>query len=507
LAIYLYENNIPTPREFWIPHVYTIPSHFYNISDAQFESLVPYKITRNDYLLSIVNSSAQTDELRIAKEALCFQPKDKLFEFASRHPGNYKYFPTKRGVLRFLINRANLTLEDLQKFLIPLCTYQNREKLIARYQGYNIFVYYNPTTPIQTTLYFPPYWFEKAIFQDRIIVNSPALMKIEIAKSFVDDDLQPVSRQKIWDLIQNRDSELIYYSNNLILRSSGWYHTTNFDRYRYEPNNWKLIEYIKQNPTIFSLVDQPNLCANRRDIYFEEYQGFVITYGNYLNFECYSPEDLEAAFIVEPNRIFFRNPLHPAQVFTLRQLLELSTLLRDQNPNDLPNYRDRIRPLIDKMIRGLNSNNLTNVREKLRGLTGPDREHTIELLEALFRAGMYQRTWKGPTFGYPMRTIETRGSCQKDIEKKMTPELAKIQEEYDLLTDKSIVNQLNLLYSTNTIYPQFLMEFVAETAQGNYCVGGGSTLMIETAYNYLTTMNVIIPNFDYNTFENLSTHR
>ena len=106
-----------------------------------------------------------------------------------------------------------------------------------------------------------------------------------------------------------------------------------------------------------------------------------------------------------------------------------------------------------------------------------------------------------------MRTIETRGSCQKDIEKKMTPELAKIQEEYDLLTDKSIVNQLNLLYSTNTIYPQFLMEFVAETAQGNYCVGGGSTLMIETAYNYLTTMNVIIPNFDYNTFENLSTHR
>jgi hypothetical protein len=64
-----------------------------------------------------------------------------------------------------------------------------------------------------------------------------------------------------------------------------------------------------------------------------------------------------------------------------------------------------------------------------------------------------------------------------------------------------------MLYSADTIYPQRLLDFVSETAQGNFCVGGGSQLMIETAYNYLLAMGVTISNFNYQQFEGASTHR
>jgi hypothetical protein len=51
------------------------------------------------------------------------------------------------------------------------------------------------------------------------------------------------------------------------------------------------------------------------------------------------------------------------------------------------------------------------------------------------------------------------------------------------------------------------MDFIRQTSIGEFCVGGGSGLMIETAYHYLTTMGIIIPDFNYQEFEKASTHR
>jgi hypothetical protein len=89
----------------------------------------------------------------------------------------------------------------------------------------------------------------------------------------------------------------------------------------------------------------------------------------------------------------------------------------------------------------------------------------------------------------------------------MTPEFAKIEEEYSQISNKEVIENLTLLYTAAEIYPQKMMEFIRQTTQGDYCIGGGSRLMIETGYNYLNLLDVKVLDFDYAEFEGESTHR
>jgi hypothetical protein len=506
LAVYLYENDIPTPRIFWIRLPYKIPSRFYNMSDAQFESITPYKINRINFLwlhhLFFMQFFFE-EKFPTIREALCYQSAENLYSLADSLQG--KYIRSKRGVLAFLLNRARYKNSVLEKFLIPLCDYPGRRNLVLGYKGsLDLFVFTS-----YSQLLFPPRWFEKQYLENPIQFLGKSISQL-IAETYVDINQQPITRSELWELVETKNPDLIYFSNEIILKSCGWSHITEYKRYLEKENNFELVFRLKSIG--FSLIDQPNLCPNRTDVYLEKQHGFAITFGTLGNFECYSPEDLLGAFIIDEENDFatFRNPLHQNQVFTIPQVEMLLKFLQNQRPQDLPFYQKRSSPLIRKIVRMLTiakGIDVEKTKQKLRELTGSDREHTIELFLALFRAGMYQRTWKGPAFGYPLKTIETQGSCQKDIEEKMTPELAKIDEEYELLKNKTIINQTSMLYSADTIYPQRLLDFVSETAQGNFCVGGGSQLMIETAYNYLLAMGVTISNFNYQQFEGASTHR
>ena len=506
LAVYLYEHHLPTPKQFIIRRDINItePTFIYSLSDIEFESMTPYKISRKDYLL-IGELYLKDNPLR---QALCFQSYQDLKKLANEFPQNYKYFPTKRGILRFL-NGQQISDRRLENFLIPLCDYPRRRELISRYKEHAFcYIYqqlqkqFNP----EITLSFPAYWFEKDYIERKIKGGKEKL----IAMTFIDENLPVTTRKSIWEMLERRDPELIYYSNELILKSIGWDLVTVYEDFKFKRNNFELLNYIKTENLTFDLVSRVDLCPNEHDVFYEEHHGFAITYGRFINFVCFSPEELTAAFVVNEDFVVFRNPREPQRVFSIQEIKVLLDTIKQQRPYDLSQFTQRTEPLVAKIFRGLrilNTTQLSVVDQELKALTGPDREHTVELFEALFRAGMYQRTWRGPNFPYPMKTVETKGSCQKDIEKKMTPELAKIDEEYEKLHDKNLINKTLLLYSATEIYPQQLMDFIRQTSIGEFCVGGGSGLMIETAYHYLTTMGIIIPDFNYQEFEKASTHR
>jgi hypothetical protein len=501
LAVYLYEHQIPTPKEFWTGLRTHVASFIYKLSDAEFESRVPYKISRKDYLL-LSSPFPGTEPLR---SALCYQSYEDLKKFADTFPQNYKYFPTKRGILRFLENQK-ISNDQLKEFLIPLCDYPGRKQLVMNNLGVDAYIYRSRTPDVSIILSFPPYWFEQEYLSKSISITDKEKL---IETMFIDDNLPITTRKHIWEMLERRDPDLIYYSADLILRSVGWGRITIFQDYKTE-GNFSIIHYIKRNELKFELIDQVEVCPDIHDVFYEEHKDFAITYGTFTNFNCFSPEELTAAFIVNPDIVVFRNPRELNTIFSIPLVEDLLEIIHQQRPQDLPNFERRIRPLVRKITMGLNflnKNQLNIVENEFRKLVGPDREHIIELFEALFRAGMYQRTWKGPGYPFPMKTVETRGSCQKDIEKKMTPELAKIDEEYEKLQDKKLIDKTLLLYSANEIYPQQLMDFVRQTAAGNYCVGGGSGLMIETAYHYLQTLGIDISDFDYQEFEKISTHR
>ena len=153
-------------------------------------------------------------------------------------------------------------------------------------------------------------------------------------------------------------------------------------------------------------------------------------------------------------------------------------------------------------------------------LTSKGKKHLINMLMNLFYAGMYQRTWqirtkpesrtrqtKRPsiqTTNFPMRTVETRGSNLPEIERKMTPTLNNILNEFELLLpeEKNVVEELPI-YG----FPERLIEFVVEVLKGNFCIEAGNSLMILTAYYYLKQLGVKIDNFDVKEFESTSTSR
>jgi hypothetical protein len=270
-----------------------------------------------------------------------------------------------------------------------------------------------------------------------------------------------------------------------------------------------MIRYNITNPRFF-LVNQIDLCPNREDVYGEEQRDFAITYGTFTDFECYSPEELLGAFIIENDRPLFRIPTRTARVFAPEAIRQLLQTLQQQHPSLLKNFTHRTTQLIRKIVGIFNETNVINLQEsmkQLQELKGSDREHSINIFRALFDAGMYQRTWKGPGFAYPLKSNETRDSCLRDIEKKMTPEFAKIESEYDKITKKDVIEDLPLFFSVTELYPQKMMAFVRQTAEGNACIGGGSKMMIETGYNYLKILGVKIDGFDYSEFEGRSTDR
>jgi hypothetical protein len=335
------------------------------------------------------------------------------------------------------------------------------------------------------------------------IVIPPALLLEKLSKTpFV---FRPNLRLVGYKSVKQEEMLKNYkkYDANEILSVLGLINSSEFDIITEQ----RIIGFIESNENRFWLSQNIRNCDRTTDFYDQKFEDFVIVYGTMKNYKCYSPEELENSFVYDRVTKFsaFRIPDEPQKQFPEEDVVKLLKMLVEQDPMWILNFKEKTDSLVKKIAL------MTSKEGILEDLSPKDIEIFIVMMKNLFEAGMYQRTWKGPGYGYPMNTRETKGSCQDAINQQMTIPLNNILDEFNNLSKEGrrIVNKKSLIYNAGReeLYPDSIMSFVRTTISGNFCVGGGSAMMIETAYYYLNKMNRKIEGFDYNKFQATSTHR
>ena len=243
----------------------------------------------------------------------------------------------------------------------------------------------------------------------------------------------------------------------------------------------------------------PYICENSENSYLENVRDvdYYISYGTLINRRCYTIEELKGSFYrQDEKRYVFSHPENPNQVFTEAEINELILLTWH---SDIPEMHQFAIWL---------SRAMEAFREyaKIENLSEQDRPVFIEILLNVFEAGMYQRTWQGPGYPYPMKTEQTRQEC--DIPVLMTPSLNNI---YDLVQGlspdgKMIWGHLSVAdrYGPSS---QRLAPIIEDIRKAEYCIAMAQYFLIGSGYYYLTKLGVTIPGFDIDQFETMSTNR
>lgn len=339
----------------------------------------------------------------------------------------------------------------------------------------------------------------------RIVDN---LEKNEVIRESFFEDLPSI--KDFYKMISTKDPRLTYYIRryNEILGIRG-VSGINFARgWTFNDLPERIKQYIEKDG--FRLSTRPSACKNKTDYYYEDYEDFVITYGNLLDGICYSVQDLTGSFVVNsPDDYNFRRPDRPDRTFTFREIERLYSILTQQNPNTIPNFRESIRPLIEKIkpVFSRPPSEFTDVKK----LSPEDQEIFIEIMIDLFEAGMYQRTWKGPGHPFVYKKEETHGSTPEQIECAMNPSFARIIDGQEKLSEngRKLLKVIPAIakFKPMEVSSFKLWEFLELTTIGEFCIGYGSGLMIETATAYLDALGTYVNDFDYSQFNSESTHR
>ncbi len=270
----------------------------------------------------------------------------------------------------------------------------------------------------------------------------------------------------------------------------------------------------------FWLISDVRVCPNPVDTLLEPHRDFAIAYGTFLNFVCYSPEELTESFIITDTFTAFRRPDRPDEVFPpgdefLNAIDQLLETLQTQDPESLPHYTERVQPLIDKIEQGLSDEQEIQVESMeliFENMEETDRLLAERIFKDFFEAGMTQRTWNGSGTPYPMKYEQTRELDLEEIENRMTPILNDIREQAEKLSPeaKIILGRLPIVdYDEGVFFRRVdpLLNFEKMTREGEFCIGYGSRLMIYSGYFYLMAIGTIIDNFNIEEFDPQSTHR
>jgi len=285
-----------------------------------------------------------------------------------------------------------------------------------------------------------------------------------------------------------------------------------FNPFDHINNTYVLLRKMFSPEKYFFFTYATKRCDRQEDYYGEQFSDWVIAYGNLEEFKCYTPDELTEAFIMEDNIARYRIPETPHLQFPIKAIKELQKIIVNQNPNIITDFNRRIQGLRNKL------NMLTKTVGLNITINNPsdpkDRELLYHFFIQMFEAGMYQRTWKGPGHPYPLRSSETFGSCQSDISLAMTTPLNNMNDDLEAMNPElsNHVKKLACLWSAKdkSFMAESLKDMLKNIRDGHHCVGGYSTVLIETAYYYLTMLTnvqTLLPNFDYELFESLSTHR
>jgi hypothetical protein len=509
-AVYL-EADEPLPRKYWY-HTLTLNTLF-QMNDANlrhFTGLIDD--TADDYL-------RYSDEYVSGLQVLYFQTEHNLYKFADSIAKN-AYLRTKRGVIAYLYSIISLTEQKVLTYFgnINKNVYPNRAKLVIsayRTNARKVKEVFHMSS--NTLLAIPPAHFEErfmtAVANDEVInevfpefnyltpIDFPSISSY--ATLACDTTLQLTSREQLVGIHLSKSIRTVPHS--VMYRLTGWARVIPYV-YCYK--------YITLKPT-FNVVSNVHLCPNHRDIYLEPITDFAITYGNFLDFRCYTPEELTSAFQVSGTYVSFVNPLVPNVEFHLADIEQLLDTLMSIDSRYLPNYRARVTPLKNKINLGLRlsaSINLTNIRHQLTQLSSSDQQHLIAIFRNMFSAGMYQRTWQGEGYPYPMTYEETKGFCTNDIEMRMTVPLNNIADEVLLLSPQghqvySSLSAINYIDGDFVRITMPVTRLIDDIHSAEMCIGFGSSLLVYTGYFYLQALGYTIDDFNITLFHPESTHR
>lgn len=324
----------------------------------------------------------------------------------------------------------------------------------------------------------------------------------------------PMTVQEFYQLMIDKNERLKYFSDESILSICGFQNVSMFNRiFDYITtviNFYKTIREELEKERGFCISTNTLNCESDEDYLYNNYSNFVITYGKLKDPICFSVQDLLGSFIINSAEDYtFRRPDKPNTTFSYEDVKNLYDIINQQDPELIPGFRGETQPLL-RLLRPIFTKPPPNMTDILN-LPDEDKEILIDIMIALFEAGMYQRTWKGPGHPYPYKKSDTKNSTLAEIECAMNPSFAEINELNDKLSPEAVIMFKNLpaVYKyiplTYSIYK--LWEFLEYTVKGDFCIAIGSAIMIETAISYLDILEIKIKNFNYDQFESDSTHR
>jgi hypothetical protein len=524
----LTERNLPVPRDFWFPKgvnpLWMSLENFREVYSPYSDETPDIYLRHHKYQFS---SSFEG--------VLSYQPMNILPSLAESipAPNGDLYLKTQKGYLSYLLKQSQN--EENRRFLIQtldrkwINAYPKRREYLlsaaSKLQDYEARSIFN--IPIRYVLAIPPSRLEKEYLEllrsmgiralgqmgviyktDPVMFNEgPALSHLEFLEPNLD-----LTREQLVQIVEANSIQYERFSQAAVEKVVGLLITN--------PSDTKTDFYRRLRSfhvPRFDILADPELCPNQETLLGEPVNELELTlmFGTLRSFRCYSPAELENAFIVDPSRLYaeFRKPENPRESFTRDQIVKFESMLRGANLHDYPEFRQAVQPLIEKMSLGLNilfRNGMQVGAERLRMI--PERDLVERFFQRMFEAGMTQRRWLGPGNPYPMKYAETRGGCQADIEAGMTPILNDLLDILNSLSPESrailenlpIVDYVSGLFGTRDMN---IRTFLENIRNAEFCIAFGSSWMITTAAFYLSALDKTIPGFDIRQFEIESTHR
>jgi len=548
----MFERRQPISRSFWYQESdLKYSSEILAMPLDNWESIIPFQMSQEDFI-KIIAMQVSPPYMACKKE-FAYQTWQSLLQFFNSIP----YY--KKAIIDPWYEDLHFVDQPTMKYLISASrdfgineafrnyfkalnsnAYPGRPELVSKMASFPSEI----SPSLSEALLYPPFVFEQALLKGEI--NLGVAQKQGLYTLF--DSTLPRRPTPIPDyvefgqLISNKSPVLRNITREQMLILTGYNGNTHIEDS--SPNVFSFIDIIKKkfNTIEFDINRRIDICPHKQTyLYFEELRDFVITFGTYFKFVCFDPSDLEQFFRLESvegeELFFFRNPAQPAVLFTELQVKQLSNLISQQAPTVYTDFTNRTRGLIEKIGQGLNNNvNILKLVRQIRVFLPEYGEIIKEMFFDLFYAGMKQRLWEGPGHPYPMKTSETRGSCQASIDREMAPYLSHFNElrngqrqERDqngnLILGESYIpealryqiNRLPLIYGINNGIPVPYSETIDymvtqaitpdRSGTGQFCVGWLGSYMVLTGYFYLNVLDFKIPGFDVNKFESEGTHR
>lgn len=361
-------------------------------------------------------------------------------------------------------------------------TYPDREKLVARYVKKNPYLtitYLDIKPTKDAVLSLPPLKLERDVLVNKLSVYGSQLVKLSIRQIRPDLTLAQFNQ-----MIRDRSYEILTIHPDDFYRLTGLEFTWDQDtlsEFTAKPEFWLRTRWTSDT------------YDNLTDVFGDPLTLPCLSYGTLDNLKHYNISELIEAW-KDGNYI---HPDNPNLIFSEDDIYALKELIGHYPLHIL-------RPL--NMI--FHSTTEQTLSELLSDLEFSD---VSNFFLTLFLTGMVQRLWKPhpddgnllentPINPYPHKTNETRGSTLEDIEIAMTPFLNSLTES--LNTTVCSLGKLPVEYGTQSI-----SQLVNSIRSENSCIAMASSLLITTAYNYLSEMKLTIPGFDYDEFQAFSTHR